>query len=169
MDNKSRELIKNSLSKLTNSQLEECLSKRGANLYSALYLEEVENEFKRRGLNMEQTHIRNDSENQAHEKNFDTQSEGFESLFSFERMLSIKIIKIVYFLGLIGIVLSSAIIAIVSLSSGQQHGGSPLLGLAYAAGILVLGTLVWRVVCEFLIVIFSINDKLTDIKELLKK
>ncbi len=104
-----------------------------------------------------------------------SQQEGlFESLFSFERMLSIKIIKIVYFLGLIGIAIS-AIIAFISLSSGrqniygQQQGGSYLLSVAVAAGILVIGTLVWRIICEGLIVIFSINDKLADIKELLKK
>ena len=101
-------------------------------------------------------------------------NDGFANLFSFERMLSIKIIKIVYILGLIGIVIS-AIIAFISLSSGrqniygQQQGGSPLLGFAAWAGILVIGTLVWRVFCEGLIVIFSINDKLADIKELLKK
>lgn len=87
------------------------------------------------------------------------------SFFNFDKFIAPMLIKIVYWLGIVGIVLG----ALVSMAGGlQMMSYSPATALG---GILIavigaaVGLLVWRVVCELWIVIFSINDRLGVIVE----
>jgi len=82
------------------------------------------------------------------------------SFFNFDKFIAPMLIKIVYWLGIVGIILG----ALVSMAGGlQMMSYSPATALG---GILIavigaaVGLLVWRVVCELWIVIFSINDRL---------
>lgn len=88
-------------------------------------------------------------------------------LLSFEKNLSLTLIRIVYFLGLCGI----AIFAIVS-----AFGSFGVMRYSFTAGVGTLltavlgggiGVLIWRVVCELWMVIFGIYDRIGQVRELL--
>jgi hypothetical protein len=74
-------------------------------------------------------------------------------------------VKVVYFLGFV--VLSSLSITLIvwaSLRLNNANIGRELgwRYVAYGAAALVVGNLVWRIVCEFWMVLFSINHHLSD-------
>jgi zinc ribbon protein/uncharacterized protein DUF4282/uncharacterized protein DUF2510 len=70
---------------------------------------------------------------------------------AFRKMITPYVIQIVFWIGLVAILVVS-----VGLISNDQ----PLAGLL----ILAFGALYWRIVCEFIIVFFRMNDSLTSIK-----
>jgi hypothetical protein len=72
---------------------------------------------------------------------------------SFKKMITPVIIQILFWLGIVTILVSG-------LGTMFAADGGFLPGLA----ILILGSLFWRVWCELVIVFFSINDSLTDIR-----
>ena len=74
--------------------------------------------------------------------------------FSFDRMITPTIIKIVFWIGLVVTVLGGLIFLLAG------NGGVRFLGLLY----LVLGPLGVRVYCELLIVIFKMNETLSSIE-----
>ncbi|MDY6846489.1 MAG: DUF4282 domain-containing protein [Chloroflexota bacterium] len=95
--------------------------------------------------------------------------------FSFERMITPAIIKIIFWIGFIGSIIGGIVVFATSLISGISDGGvfSILLGLVGGAlvGILAfaVGALITRIYCELMILVFRINETLTDIKVLLEK
>lgn len=84
----------------------------------------------------------------------------FSDLFSFEKLISISLIKIVYWIGLIGGLIAGAVLFI----SALIFQGRVLTALSVLIGT-VLGLLFWRVVCEAYIVIFGIYDRLGEIRD----
>lgn len=76
--------------------------------------------------------------------------------FSFQFMISSKLIQIIYILGVIGITVASLIVII----RGQ-----------FGIGVLsiVAGSLVWRLVCETAIIFFRISEQLVMINQELKR
>ncbi|MDH7514375.1 MAG: DUF4282 domain-containing protein [Bacteroidota bacterium] len=73
--------------------------------------------------------------------------------WSFEKMITPTIIKILFWIGIVLCV----IIGILVMTKGDILILGGLL-------IIILGPIVWRVYCELLMVIFSINDHLRQIK-----
>jgi hypothetical protein len=71
--------------------------------------------------------------------------------FAFRTMISSTVIQVVFVLGLVGIVLATI---------GSFAGDEPFLGLL----ILIFGTLYWRILCEFLIVVFRMHATLQAIQ-----
>ncbi len=71
--------------------------------------------------------------------------------FAFRTMISATVIQVVFVLGLIGIVIA----AIGAMANDQAPAG--LL-------ILVFGALYWRILCEFIIVVFRMNTSLNAIR-----
>ena len=91
----------------------------------------------------------------------------FSDLLSFEKNLSLTLIRIVYFLGLCGISLAALVSAFgafgvmrYSFSAGLGTLLTALLGGS-------IGVLVWRVICELWMVIFGIYDRLGQVRELM--
>lgn len=93
----------------------------------------------------------------------------FADLFNFEKLVAPKVLKIVYFLGLLGI----ALFVLISLA-----GALSMLGYNFATGLgMVLLTLVggafaalfWRIMIEIYMVFFGIYDRLGEIRDALKK
>ncbi|MFV8834327.1 DUF4282 domain-containing protein [Aquisalimonas sp.] len=92
-----------------------------------------------------------------------------KDFFFFDRMIAPILIKILFWLGLVVIVLSGLAIMFSGGMMGgagmhQQSGmtfGSFLGGLFY----IVFAGLFLRVFCEFWIVLFSINDRLREIRD----
>lgn len=92
---------------------------------------------------------------------------GFEigDLFKFDRMVAPTVLKIVYWLGLIGIILWSlfALFGAINMMSYSATSGFGMLLLAVVG--LLFGTLFWRIIIEIYMVIFSINDRLGEIRD----
>jgi hypothetical protein len=78
-------------------------------------------------------------------------------LFDFEKFVGPQLIKFVYWIGLILI----AVWVINMLFGGGAMGFFARLITAVVGG--VASVLIWRVVCEVWIVMFSINDRLGEI------
>ena len=79
----------------------------------------------------------------------------FNDFFSFRQMVSMQIIKIIYILGLLFITIGG----IIGLFDNF------LMGLAA----IVLGNLIWRLICESAILLFSIHDILGSIETNVRK
>jgi hypothetical protein len=71
--------------------------------------------------------------------------------FAFRTMISATVIQVIFVLGLIGIVIGAI---------GAIAGDQPVLGIL----LLVFGGLYWRIICEFIIVVFRMNSSLNAIR-----
>lgn len=98
-----------------------------------------------------------------------------KSFLSFERMITPIIIKILFYIGLIsslvgGVVFffTTAFVGISWKGFGQILWGF-VLGILGGLLIVFLGALATRIYCELMILIFRINETLTDIKTLLQE
>lgn len=80
-----------------------------------------------------------------------------KSLLTFDQMITPKIITILYWLGLIGVLFSG----ITTIFINSAYGGGLLSGLA----IIIFGGLGVRVSCELIILSFNIYGKLKEIAE----
>jgi hypothetical protein len=84
--------------------------------------------------------------------------------FSFQHMISTSVVKVVYFLGFL--ILSSLSITLIvwaglrlnNANIGRELGWRYVI---YGAVALVVGNIAWRVICEFWMVLFSINEHLS--------
>ena len=85
-----------------------------------------------------------------------------EDYFTFDLFISRAIIALVYFLGVVAITGASVWILIWGRTPPMSYGS---VEEAFWAGfaILVFGNLIWRVLCEFVVVVFKINDSLIAI------
>jgi len=84
---------------------------------------------------------------------------------SFENMISPLLIKTIYFLCMIGI----TVFSIIWILKGVSKENLDIKQILIGTGILVIGNIVWRIVCEAFILTFSIHDVLVSIKILLSK
>jgi len=97
----------------------------------------------------------------------------FKDFISFDRMITPIIIKILFWIGLVGSAISGIVLFFSGLITGISDGsfgaifGGFLLGLLGGIVVFVLGALVTRIYSELLILAFQINETLTDIKQLL--
>lgn len=77
---------------------------------------------------------------------------------TFRRMITPIIIQIVFWIGIIGI-LVLGILAIVDGASGETDGGAVVLGVLF----IIFGPMIWRVFCELMILVFRIIEKLANL------
>jgi hypothetical protein len=73
---------------------------------------------------------------------------------SFRQLITPDIIRIVYLLGVLALSISSIYYAFFNPRQTVSA------AIAYGLGILIVGNVAWRVLCEFYIVIFSIHEAL---------
>lgn len=92
-------------------------------------------------------------------------------IFKFEKFLSIPLIKILYVV--VGVLI--ALGTLIGVIQGQGplgglfgHSSWSLSGALMSLLMGVIGLVVWRVLCEGMIVVFSINDRLGALVELKK-
>ncbi|CAA2105731.1 DUF4282 domain-containing protein [Variovorax paradoxus] len=78
-----------------------------------------------------------------------------QDLLGFDKMVTPIIIRILYFLGLLGVL----VMTVVSLFQGR---------ILPAIGILVFGAIMVRVYSELLILLFRIHDNLVSINQQMK-
>jgi hypothetical protein len=88
--------------------------------------------------------------------------------FSFQRLITTSVVKAIYALGFL-ILTAAGVTLIVWAGLGLNDANiSRELGWRYVglgAGALVIGNLAWRIVCEFWMVLFNINDHLASIDD----
>ena len=105
----------------------------------------------------------NDNFNQAYEKIAEAAKDGgktfFSNILNFDVMISTKLIKLLYFLALIGVVIS----AITTMLSRNPFTGTS--NSVWGLLILIFGPIVVRGWAELMVVIFNINDNLAKIKD----
>ncbi len=83
---------------------------------------------------------------------------------TFRRMITPIIIQIVFWIGIIGI-LVLGIVAIVDGVRDESDVGEVIIGVLF----LIIGPLIWRVFCEILILTFRIIETLADLRNILRK
>lgn len=83
-------------------------------------------------------------------------SDGMSGFFSFRKMVSTQIIKALYFIGMLALTLGG----LAGLASSYDE--------SIVAGLLALtaGNLLWRILCEGWILLFSMHDILGSIEKL---
>lgn len=89
----------------------------------------------------------------------------FAAFMNFNSFIFPKIAKIIYWIGLILIVLGTLTGVVAALAISGENGGGGIIG---AVGILVggaVGIVVWRIMVELWIVLFSILEVLKDIRD----
>ena len=87
-----------------------------------------------------------------------------QHFLTFDKLIGTKLIKVLYYLGLLGIVLSG----IAGLFGGIMTLGSSFIGGLTAIGMAILVTIIgiafWRFLCEIYMLFFRMSDDLRDIK-----
>jgi Domain of unknown function (DUF4282) len=86
-------------------------------------------------------------------------------LLNFEKLLSLTLLRIVYFLGLLGICLAVLFAAFGALGVMRYSFATGTGTLVFAIVSGAMGVLVWRVICELWTVLFGIYDRLGQIKD----
>jgi hypothetical protein len=81
--------------------------------------------------------------------------------FSFRTMVSKTLIQIIYIIGMFGV--STAGIYIITQAAISKSGSSEEFIMGSA--ILILGNLIWRIICEVWILLFNIHDVLCSMNE----
>lgn len=89
------------------------------------------------------------------------------SYFSFERMISTTFVKVVYFLGFIAITAAGIALAVWAGMQLNDATISRSLGWRYVAfgvGLVSIGNILWRVICELWVVLFGIHSELVSVR-----
>ncbi len=95
--------------------------------------------------------------------------------FSFERMITPVIIKILFWIGFIASIVGGIVVLVIVLMSGTGNGSFANFLLSLVIGLLggiltfAVGALITRIYSELMILAFRINETLTDIKVLLEE
>lgn len=90
-------------------------------------------------------------------------------LFSFERLISTSLVKLLYFVGMIGGVIGGLIAVVAALGTMRYNAMGGIGALLIALLLTAAGLLVWRVLCEGMILAFSIYDRLGEMRDQLAK
>ena len=80
------------------------------------------------------------------------------AFLSFDKFVTPAVIKVVYWIGIVGIIISGIIWAI----AGAYYSAFAPIGAIIGV---VLGLLLWRVYCELIMLWFKIYDELTGIRK----
>lgn len=89
----------------------------------------------------------------------------FKDFFDFEKFLTPSLVKIVYWAGLLGIVL----VVLSSIFAAYGDGGNLILLLLGGIFLIVGGCILWRVLCEGIILTFKMYDRITEVRDRLPR
>ncbi len=90
-------------------------------------------------------------------------------LANFEKLVAPKVLKVIYWLGLVGITLACLISFIGGLGVMQYSVATGLGTMLISIIAFAFGVLLWRVVIEMYTVFFGIYERLGDIRNSLNK
>jgi lipoprotein signal peptidase len=89
-----------------------------------------------------------------------------DGYFSFQKMISPTLIKVVYVIGVVGIMVAA--IYMVFAGTKETEDTAKLVKVLSALLLATVGNLLWRLVCEQVILLFSIHERLASIDRSLK-
>jgi hypothetical protein len=81
-------------------------------------------------------------------------------------MISPTLIRVVYVIGIVGILIAASYL--VFTSGKETEDTAKLLKVLSALLLAIVGNLLWRLVCEQVILLFSIHERLASIDRSLK-
>lgn len=82
-----------------------------------------------------------------------------EDLLSFDKMIAMPTIKIMYMVGLICV----ALFGLALIFNGN------FTDFLIGVGVLLIGSILWRITCEIAIVLFGIYDRLGEIRNVVSR
>ena len=85
-----------------------------------------------------------------------------KEFLSFRRMITPSIIQIIFWIGVVVSIIAGLVGIGAGFAGGSGNGGALVLNGLLT---LLIGPIIVRIYCELLIVIFRINDTLTDIRK----
>src|SRR5262245_50202053 len=88
--------------------------------------------------------------------------------FSFDRLITPKFVKVLYLLGFTLLTIGGIALAIGAgfrLYNGEIRRPTGWRYVAIGIGAVILGNLVWRIFCEFWIVLFNMHTRLVSINQ----
>jgi len=88
----------------------------------------------------------------------------FQHFLSFDKLIGTKLIKILYYLGLIGIVLGGIVSLFGGLAAMRVSFMGGLGAMIGAILVTIIGIAFWRFLCEIYMLFFRMSDDLRDIK-----
>lgn len=110
-------------------------------------------------------------ENSGIMPNSGAKSSALASFFNFDTFITARVIKVIYIIGLVliplGTIGSSAAMFLFLLFNGGGGAGTIMRGffqLAVSVVASLLGILLLRIYCEFIMVIFKINENLQIVR-----
>jgi len=86
-------------------------------------------------------------------------------ILAFRRMITPIIIQIVFWIGIVGILVLGIAAIVDGISNESDVGEVIVVGVL----ILILGPIIWRVFCEILILTFRIIETLADLRNIIKE
>lgn len=90
---------------------------------------------------------------------------GFASRFtSFDKLIGPVLIKVLYWIGVVGIALGVAVGIIGALASFRYSPEAAVVGIVSAPIGGVIGLIFWRFLCELYIVLFRISEDISVMK-----
>ena len=90
-----------------------------------------------------------------------------KDFLKFKKMITPIVIPILFWIGAIICIIAGIVFIVMGTMDMDDFDGGEMVFMGFCY--LFLGPIIIRVYCEFLIILFSVNDKLTDIKDLLKR
>lgn len=87
--------------------------------------------------------------------------------FSFERMITTTFVKVVHFLGFLAITAGGVALAVWAGMQLNDKTIDRVLGWRYVAmgvGLVIVGNIMWRVLCELWVVLFEIHAELLSMR-----
>jgi len=85
----------------------------------------------------------------------------------FKKLIMNQVLGVIWVIGTISITVAG-IVALGLAGEHNQRSIESFRMVLYGLAVLVIGNLLWRLVCESLVVLFKIHDFLSDINETLK-
>ncbi|MDH4304874.1 MAG: DUF4282 domain-containing protein [Nitrospira sp.] len=86
----------------------------------------------------------------------------YAEYFSFRELVTPQLIKVVYFVGACFIT-AAGLLSILSPDALDEYGVGPIFTRLGGIAALVVGNLVWRLMCEGAILLFSLHELLVSI------
>ncbi len=83
---------------------------------------------------------------------------------NFDKLIGTKLIKVVYWLGLLGLCLFGIGSVFASFAAMGSNIGAGLGTLLVAIITFIFGVIFWRFICELYLLLFRMSDDIRDIK-----
>jgi len=87
-----------------------------------------------------------------------------QRFLNFDKMMGTSIIKVLYYVGMVGIAIGVVMSIFAAFGSMQYSFFGGLVGVIMAPVFGIVGLLFWRFMCEIYLLFFKISDDLSAIK-----